>query len=203
MNDFAHTLAPKSDQLNADDLIAGPRTIKITKVKALPKNEQQPLWIYFEGDDGKPWKPCKTMGRVLAEVWKTTDGDKLVGRQVTIYRDPTVKMKGEVTGGIRISHMSHIEGDVTVPVTLSRGQRGPYLVHALAQKPPTAKIETKPTGNIEQALRMIAGTDKATIEHVLIKLREFAWTKDESRAIKEAADKVNAKTVAIDLEDVT
>jgi len=67
MIDIAATCAPKSDQLNADDLIAGPRTITITAVKL--SAEDQPVSIHFQGDDGKPWKPCKSMRRVLMRAW--------------------------------------------------------------------------------------------------------------------------------------
>ena len=52
------------DQLNADDLIGGPRTITVTRVSKM-KEPDQPIAIYFEGDGGKPYKPGKSMRRVL------------------------------------------------------------------------------------------------------------------------------------------
>lgn len=67
MTDLSQTIAPKSDQLNADDLIGGPRTIKVTRVSAM-KEPDQPIAIYFEGDNGKPYKPGKSMRRVLVHV---------------------------------------------------------------------------------------------------------------------------------------
>ena len=69
MTDLAKTIEPKSDQLNADDLIAGPRTIVITAVRANAGSAEQPVSISFEGDDGKPYKPCKSMRRVMVHVW--------------------------------------------------------------------------------------------------------------------------------------
>ena len=51
--DISKTIAPKSDQLNADDLIAGPKTITVTGIKLVA--EDQPVAIHFEGDDGKPY----------------------------------------------------------------------------------------------------------------------------------------------------
>ena len=64
MVDMSQFVAPKSDQLNADDLIAGPRTIRIRGVRGT-ENPEQPVSVYFEGDDGKPYKPCKSMRRVM------------------------------------------------------------------------------------------------------------------------------------------
>ena len=39
MIDLSRTVAPKSDQLNADDLIAGPRTIVVTAVKLVVEDQ--------------------------------------------------------------------------------------------------------------------------------------------------------------------
>lgn len=64
MIDLTATIKPKSDQLNADDLIAGPKTITVTGVKLVA--EDQPVAISFHGDDGKPYKPCKSMRREVA-----------------------------------------------------------------------------------------------------------------------------------------
>ena len=63
MTDLGKTIAPKSDQLNADDLISGPRTITITNVASGSKD--QPINISFEGDNGKPYRPGKSMRRGL------------------------------------------------------------------------------------------------------------------------------------------
>jgi hypothetical protein len=70
MLDLSKTIAPRSDQLNADDLIGGPRTITITGVKLVA--EDQPVAISFDNDEGKPWKPCKSMRRVLVKAGAQT-----------------------------------------------------------------------------------------------------------------------------------
>lgn len=129
MTDLAATIAPKSDQLNADDLIAGPRTIKITRVSASGDGDQ-PIAVNFEGDNGKPWKPCKSMRRVLVHVWGR-DGNSYVGRSLTLYRDPAVRFGGIEVGGIRISHMSDIDRDVTMALTATRANRKPFTVKPL------------------------------------------------------------------------
>ena len=61
MTDISGTIAPKSDQMNADDLIAGPRTITVTKV-LLCGEPDQPVAIHFEGDQGD----TRTMRNALA-----------------------------------------------------------------------------------------------------------------------------------------
>ena len=53
MGDMAPTIIPKSDQTNADDLISGPITIKITGVD-IRGGQEQPISIHYEGDNGKP-----------------------------------------------------------------------------------------------------------------------------------------------------
>jgi hypothetical protein len=132
MLDLSKTIAPKSDQLNADDLIAGEKTITITDVK-INNDPAQKVSIYFEGDNGKPWKPCLTARRVLIELWGT-DGLKYVGRQVTLYRDNTVKWAGEEIGGIRIRAMSDIDAAKNIVVTVSKGKRSRIRIEALETK---------------------------------------------------------------------
>lgn len=130
MIDMANTIIPKSDQTNSDDLTAGPRTIKITHVSANPESAEQPVSVSYEGDNGKPYKPCKSMRRVMVEAWGR-DASQYVGRSMTIYKDPTVRFGGLEVGGIRISHMSHIDKDMTMALTATRAQRKPYTVRVL------------------------------------------------------------------------
>ncbi len=129
MTDLSQTIAPKSDQLNADDLIGGPRTIKVTGVLKM-REPDQPVAINFEGDGGKPYKPGKSMRRVLVRVWGS-EGADYVGRRMTLYRDDTVQFGGVAVGGIRISHMSHIERSVTMALTVTRASRRPFTVQPL------------------------------------------------------------------------
>lgn len=137
MTDLRQTIVPKSDQLNADDLIDGPRTIKITNIKAAASSDDQPVAISFEGDRGKPYKPCKSMRRVLVKVWGA-DGAKYIGQRMTIYRDDKVTFGGMEVGGIRISHMSGIDAPVKMALTAAKAKRALYTVQPLGpeeQKP--------------------------------------------------------------------
>jgi len=128
MTDLSKTIAPKSDQMNADDLIGCTKTITVTKVSLLAG--EQPIAINYEGDQGKPFKPCKSMRRVLVQLWGG-DGNAYIGRSMTLYRDEKVKFGGADVGGIRISHLSHISEPVTLALTESKAKRRPYIVRPL------------------------------------------------------------------------
>jgi len=139
MSSMADAIIPKSDQLNSDDLIAGPLTIKVTNV-TIRGGQEQPVSIHYEGDKGKPYKSCKSMNRVLVTCWGA-DAKEYVGRSMTLYRDPEVKWGGMAVGGIRISHMSHIDAPITMALTATKGSRKPFTVRPLpssAQSPTTA-----------------------------------------------------------------
>jgi hypothetical protein len=133
--DITATLEAKSNQLNTDDLIAGAKTITITKVSA--GNAEQPVAIHFDGDQGKPWFPCKSMRRVLVAAWGA-DASQYVGRGVTLFRDPTVTYGGIQVGGIRISHLSGIDSPLSIALTVTRAKRAPYKVQPLVAAPPAA-----------------------------------------------------------------
>lgn len=130
MTDLSSSIVPKSDQLNSDDLIAGPRTIRITKVTADQGSAEQPILVFYEGDGGKPYKPCKSMRRVMVTIWGS-DGSQYPGKSMTLYRDPSVKWGGMEVGGIRISHMSDMTDKVTMALTATKSSRKPYTVQPL------------------------------------------------------------------------
>ncbi len=136
MTDMTSAIVPKSDQINADDLIGGPRTIRIIGV-AISPGADQPVSIKFDDSAGKVWRPCKSMSRVLVAAWGP-DANAYVGRSVTLYRDPNVKWGGMAVGGIRISHMTHIDKQLVLALTETKGKRAPFVVKPLAAPTPTA-----------------------------------------------------------------
>lgn len=140
MNDMAQTIIPKSDQLNADDLLAGPRTITIREVNINPGTEQ-PVAVFFVGDDGKPFLPCKSMRRVMVAIWGP-DANVYTGRSMTLFRDPSVTWGGMEVGGIRISHMSHLDQKTAVVLTASKKTRKPFVVLPLVK--PVEPVNTAP-----------------------------------------------------------
>lgn len=131
--DISKTIIPKSDQLNADDLVGGAKTIKIRDIKG-GSDDAQPISLYFYGDNNKPYKPCKSMRRVLVQLWGA-DGLKFINRKITIYRDDTVKYAGVEVGGIRISHASHIIEPTKVLITVARSSRKPITIEPIVPVP--------------------------------------------------------------------
>lgn len=135
MVDMSRFIEAKSDQLNADDLIGAPRTITVTRV--VGNDGDQPVSIFYKGDGGKPFKPCKTIRRVLMGVWGRY-ANEYVGKSMTLYRDDKVTFGGLETGGIRISHMSHIDKETIVVVMKSKGKKAGVKILPLkidAEKP--------------------------------------------------------------------
>jgi len=131
--DISTTIAPKSDQLNADDLISGPATVTITGVSS--GDADQPVNIATaEFGDARPFKPCKSMRRVLVAAWGP-EASMYVGRRMTLYREAAVKFGGQEVGGIRISHLSHIDKRLTLALTMTRGKRAPFSVEPLPDEP--------------------------------------------------------------------
>lgn len=126
-------LQPKSDQMNAEDLLAGPRTFTITDVKVAPEGTEQPIRVYLaEFPADRPWKPSKTMGRVLVAAWGDEES-AYIGRRVTLFRDPDVTFGKDKVGGIRISHLSHIEKQIRVNLTASKGRRAMNIIDPLPE----------------------------------------------------------------------
>lgn len=128
MDDMAATIIPKSDQINADDLIVGPRTITVSGVSVRPGAEQ-PVSISIDGDQ-KVFRPCKSMCRVMVTAWGA-DSSKYVGRRMVLYCDPKVKWGGMEVGGIRIGAMSDIEAPMTLMLSETKTSRKPYSVKTL------------------------------------------------------------------------
>jgi hypothetical protein len=141
--DITKALAPKSDQKNADDFLSGPQTFTVESVTE--GTEEQPVNINLVGHPGTPYKPSKSMLRVLAKLWGTS-GAAWAGRSLTLYTDPTVKFGGVTLGGIKISHLSHISKREQVSLTVTRGKKGTHTVEPLpdAPAPQQAEPQTEP-----------------------------------------------------------
>lgn len=163
--DMSQFTAPKSDQLTADDLLGGPRTITITRVSANPSEADQPVNLFYEGDEGRPFRPCKTMRRVIMSAWGI-EAATYVGKSMTLFRDPKVQFGGMQLGGVRISHMSHIDGKMSLVLQATRGKKAPYTVQPL-------KIEAPAPDNSanEWAAKFIAAIGRAP---ELAKLNDYA-----------------------------
>lgn len=128
--DLSDTIIPNSDQLNADDLMAGPRTVTIAEV--VRGSAEQPVDIHLAEFPGRPWRPSKSMRRVLISAWGK-QSSVWIGRRATLYRDPEVMFGRDKVGGIKISHLSDIKGQLKVALTVTRGKRAPHVVDVLTE----------------------------------------------------------------------
>lgn len=130
------SIVPKSDQINADDLLAGPMTVTVAGVSA--GTAEQPVNIRLHGE-ARVYRPCKTMRRVLVHLWGD-DGHAWIGRRMTLVHDPEVKFGGVKVGGIRISHMSDIAALASIAVMLSKAggqaKKGVVTIQPLAKASP-------------------------------------------------------------------
>lgn len=137
--DISDTLAAKSDQLNAADL-AGPTAFTIARVTR-SDGPEQPVHVYLQGQPaGRPWKPCKTVRRLLVALWGR-DAAQWVGRRLELYCDPSVEWAGQPAGGIRVRSASHLDGPRTLTLQSGRGKRAMITVRPLDLPTPAALTE--------------------------------------------------------------
>lgn len=130
-------IAPRSDQMNAEDLLSGERTFTITEVKVFDSPEQ-PVHIWFaEFPQNRPFKPSKTVSRILVAAWGK-DETAYVGRRLQLYRDPEIMFGKDKVGGIRVKAMSHIDKRFSVMLASSRGKRAPWVIEPLPNDAPTS-----------------------------------------------------------------
>lgn len=154
--DISSTVEVDSTQVNADDLIASPRTVTVTGVSE--GSPDQPVNIELDEFPGRVYRPCKSMRRVLIVAWGA-DASAYIGRRLTLYNDPTVKWAGSAVGGIRIKAMSHIEKRITVSLTVTRGKRSPFVVEPLQDDAPPAKPTLIPEATVAEFERRIVEAD--------------------------------------------
>jgi len=173
--DISDTLAPKSDQQNYDDYLAGPKTVTVSEVRA--GSAEQPVEIHLVEFPGRPFKPSKSMRRVIVAAWGS-EASAYTGRRMTLFGDPTVKFGGQTVGGIRISHLSHIDGKLTVSLTTTRGKRAPFIVKPLPDAAPA------PQATIDGALKAIHNApDTTTLDAIETKANQLGIGEHVTAAI--------------------
>ncbi|UOQ57212.1 hypothetical protein MUN78_16405 [Leucobacter allii] len=129
--DISKIIQPKSDQQNYDDYIAGPKTVTVSDVRVLETD--QPLELHLTEFPGRPYKPNLSMRRVLIGIWGN-GVSSYIGRSLRLYGDPTVKFGKYEVGGIKISHLSHIDEPKTIMLTVTRGRKEPFTVQPLTTR---------------------------------------------------------------------
>ena len=126
--DMTDSIAPNSDQMDYEDLLVGERTFTVREVRKGPSADQ-PVEILLE-DFPRPWRPAKTMRRVLVAAWGKNAAE-YAGKRLVLFGDPTVLWAGKPVGGIRIKALSHIDKPITLALTVTRGKRAPFTIQPL------------------------------------------------------------------------
>lgn len=135
MTDVSFAMQAKSDQLNAVDILGADRIIRVRDVRVV--KSEQPVSVYFDGDNNRPWKPSKGMIRILGAAWGT-DSTAWIGRSALIYCEPSVKYAGQEVGGIRIRALSDIPAaGLRATIAISKQKREPYPVQFLNTERPS------------------------------------------------------------------
>jgi hypothetical protein len=170
--DMTESIAPKSDQLDAVDLLSGPRTFTIERVSK--HNAEQPFNFHL-AEFPRVWRPGKSMRRVIVAAWGP-DATKYAGQRITLYCDGSVQFGGEVVGGSRISHMSGIDKPLRVPLLVKRGKSAMFTVQPLPDAVPSpaptipddvkaATEKASAEGTIDQYIAWLA--EKNAPEHII------------------------------------
>lgn len=110
----------KSDQLNAVDVAAAPRIIRIRDVQI--KGGDQPLHIYYDDDTARPFKPSKTATRTLAACYGL-DAKAWIGKHIELYCDDTVVWAGVPVGGLRLKSAEGLTKPLKIMLPKSRGKK--------------------------------------------------------------------------------
>lgn len=162
MNDMSSTIVAKSDQINAADLVGSSRTVTIRDVKIKP-GDDQPVSILIEGD-AKAFRPCKGVRRLLVAAWGP-DASKYIGQSMTLFNDPKVTWAGKEEGGIRVSHMTGIDGDFTFSMRISRAATKPYKIRPLKVEQQRQEPQEDPAANWTR--KFIANVKNVTVSDAL------------------------------------
>lgn len=186
-------IEPKSDQINFDDFLIKTKNITVTNVTSTGNNDdQQPISVHFEGDNGKPYKPCKSMRRVMVWVWGD-DPKKYKGKTMTLYGDHDVIWGGKKVGGIRISHMSHMDKETMVPLSASKTKRLLYRVEPFKVDNNSFEEDDYPELYIRAQAQ--AGQGLATYQNFFMSL-----TDDDKSRLIDKNDHHGFKTMAKDID---
>jgi hypothetical protein len=166
------SIIAKSDQINAEDLIAtGPITVTIKGVRRGSK--EQPIQIDIMERD-RPFRPCKTVRRTLIAMWGN-DPKMWIGQRLTLYADPEVVYGGVRVGGLRVSHASGIDKPKTFLLTQTRGKKAEVTILPMPQTSP------KDIAYIDDAKRQIANAPTMEVLNAIGQL-----LKEKSSAIQDS-----------------
>lgn len=176
MNDISNlsdTILAKSERLNAEDLIGSTITITVTQVNRYIANGENAFYLNYYNDNGRPFYPCKTMRKVIMVAWGE-DGNNYIGRSMVLFCEPTVKWGGNAVGGVRISHLSHIEKRLILNLSETRGKKKQHTVNILQ-----ANYFPEETFNAYfESMKAAIESGKATVSQVITRCSQTGTLTD-------------------------
>ncbi|AUR98274.1 hypothetical protein NVP1248O_60 [Vibrio phage 1.248.O._10N.261.54.F1] len=186
MADVTLAMQAKSDQLNATDIMGVEPIITIRDVKVNAGAQSQKVWIYYHGDNNRPWKPSVGMTRIIAAGWGT-NSDNWIGKSVQIFMEPSVIYAGKEVGGIRIRAMSDIpKRGLNATITISRTKREPYPVKFLSMDRPAYPADTFEKGFA--AMVDMMESKKMTLEQIIARCQQTGeLTEEQFKRLSDAA----------------
>ena len=143
------TAEPRSDQINYEDFIGGPKIFTIGGVSVGTAEQKYDIQLV---EEQRVWRPPLTVLRILIACWGD-DATVWQGRKVELYGDPSIRFGKEAVGGIRIKALSHIDQPKTVTVTVARGKRQKITVQ------PLVATESITMGQWQQLVQVAAAKD--------------------------------------------
>ena len=182
VEDLRPTIVPRSDQINSEQLLSGPMTIRVTDVCI--GSTEQPVVVHYENENGRPFKPCMTCRKILIFAWGP-DGREWIGKSMTLYCDPQVKFGGAEVGGIRISHLTDIDRDIAVSLTATKGKKALHTIKRL-------QVDNGPAlADVLQAIK--AASNRAEMAAA----KAFASTMKSQQDISAAVAAYNARAAEL------
>ena len=139
--DITPSIAAKSDQWNADDLIGTSQTVTIDHWTK--GSDEQPNNLHLVETPGRAYRPSKSMARVIVQAWGK-ESDNYAGKRLTLARDAEIKFGGQKVGGIIITQMSGITKPLVIALTAKRGSKVPFTVQVLPE-PQSETLRLPPT----------------------------------------------------------
>lgn len=185
MADISQAMQAKSDQLNALDIIGSPLVIKVRGVD-YKQGREQPVWVYFDGDNNRPWKPSKGMIRVLCGAWGT-ETDAWIYRYARLEYESSVVYAGKEVGGIWVKAMTDIpEKGMMFSLAINRSKRIPFPVEFLkveVKAYPQDKFDT-----VKQAMIDAMQSGKMTLPQVIAQCQKTGQlTAEQLRVLEQNA----------------
>lgn len=117
-----------TDQLNYEDFLGGAQ--RIVTIKGVEKGRKEAQYDIAIEEDARFWRPPATILKLLVLAYGD-ETDNWVGKRANLFGDPDVKMKGVKVGGIRVSHLSHLDKPLVESLTVTRGQSAVFTIQPL------------------------------------------------------------------------